>query len=147
MRPSSFLALAFAAALIAVPRFAYAAPPLPPAASVATGVTRETNELRLLLALNGRPTYLGRISATTSAKNNADATAFTIPADAKVLLVCVSAAVRILPDTDATEDITTANGVPIEAGKCWWLILKTDDTHLQAITESSTSNVDVWRLD
>jgi hypothetical protein len=114
---------------------------------VANAVTRETTELRLLLALNGRPTYLGRISATTTAKNNADATAFVVPQDAKVLLVCASAAVKILPDTDATEDITTANGVPVAASGCWWLTLKETDTHLQAITASGTADVDVWRLD
>jgi hypothetical protein len=126
---------------------ANAAPALPPMAELVKGVTRETTELRLLLALNGRPTYLGRISATTSAKNNADATAFTIPQDAKVLLVCSSAAVRILPDTDVTEDITTANGVPVAANACWWMILKTADEYLQAITAAGTADVDVWRLD
>lgn len=113
----------------------------------AEAVTRETTELRLLLALNGRPTYLGRISATTTAKNNADATAFAIPQAAKVLLACTSAAVRILPDTDDTEDITTANGVPVAAGACWWMILNASDSYIQAITESGTANVDVWRLD
>lgn len=110
-------------------------------------VTRETTETRLMLALNGRPTYLGRISATTSAKNNTSATAFAIPDDAKVLLICVDAAVRILPDIDTTTDITTSNGVPLQANTCFWMILKTVDVYLQAITATGTANVDVWRLD
>ena len=113
----------------------------------ARAVTRETNELRLTMALNGRPTYLGRISATTTAKNNADATAFDIPAAARLLLVCSDAAVKILPDTDVTEDITTATGVPLAASACWWMTLNADDKYLQAITATGTANVDVWRLD
>lgn len=133
--------------LLVVAPAALAAPPIPPAAQTALAVTRETTELRLLLALNGSPTYLGKISATTSAKNNADATAFDIPDSAKVLLLCASAAVKWLPDTDATEDITTTNGVPLEAGKCWWLILKDTQRYLQAITDSGTSDLSVWRLD
>lgn len=136
----------FAAILALAALSVSAAPPVPPV-SLVQGVTRETTEVRLTLALNGRPTYLGRISATTTAKNNADATAFDIPADARVLLICSSAAVKILPDTDVTEDITTANGVPVAANGCWWMILKTADVYLQAITASGTADVDVWRLD
>lgn len=123
------------------------ASPLGAVSSATLGITRGTSELGLLLALNGSPTYLGRIGAGTAAKNNADATAFDIPADAKVLLIYASAAVRVLPDTDATEDITVANGVPIKADERFYMVLKANQSYLQAITAVGTADVDVWRLD
>jgi hypothetical protein len=106
---------------------------------------RTVDQTDLVRALNGSPEYLGTISATTSAKNNADTTAFTIPPGSLLLIIPV-AAVKILPDTNATEDITTANGVPLIAGEKFYLLLKNNENHLQAITDSSTSDVKVWRI-
>jgi hypothetical protein len=113
----------------------------------AFAATRNVSEVGLLLGLNGSPTYLGAISATTSAKNNADATAFTIEPDQKILLLHATAAVKVLGDTNATEDITVTNGLPIKADEKWVLILKSTQANVQAITDSSTSTVSFWSLD
>jgi hypothetical protein len=133
MRAHRFASLALAALLF-----------VPLAASHAAG-ERTVDQTDLVRALNGSPAYLGTISATTSAKNNADTTAFTIPAGS-LLLIVPSAAVKILADDNATEDITTANGVPLIAGEKFYLLMTSTQTHLQAITDSSTSDVKVWRV-
>ncbi len=116
-----------------------------PLVAIAAG-TRSADQTDTIKALNGSPVYLGRISAGTSAKNNADTTAFTIPAGS-LLLIIPSAAVKVLADNDATEGITTTNGVPLVAAEKYYLLLRSDQAYLQAITVSSTSDVDVWRLE
>ncbi len=116
-----------------------------PGVASATG-TRGGDLKALVQCLNGSPRYLGKISATTSAKNNADTTAFTIPAGS-CLLIVPSAAVKVYPDKDATEDITTTNGVPLAAAEKFYMLLRTDEAYLQAITDSSTSDVYVWRME
>lgn len=118
---------------------------MPAVPSDAAGL-RTAGETDLIRGLNGSPVYLGRISATTSAKNNADTTAFTIPAGS-LLLIIPSAAVKVLGDANATEDITTTNGVPLAASEKFYLLLRSDQAFLQAITASGTSDVDVWRLE
>ncbi len=133
MRAHRFVALALAALLF-----------VPLAASHAAG-ERTVDQTDLVRALNGSPEYLGEISATTSAKNNADTTAFTIPAGSLLLIIPV-AAVKVLADTNATEDITVANGIPLIAGEKFYLLLRSDQNHLQAITDTSTSAVKVWRV-
>jgi hypothetical protein len=117
------------------------------AASGAIAANRLSPDSRLLMTLNGRATYLGRISATTSAKNNADTTAFDIPTGTKVLMVCTSNHVRVLADTNVTEDITIANGVLVLANTCTKMILLTTDVYLQAITNYGSADVDVWKLE
>lgn len=107
---------------------------------------RNADQTRLIQGLNGSPVYLGRISATTSAKNNADTTAFTIPAGS-LLLIVSSAAVSVLGDNDATEDVAATTGVPLAANEKFYMLLKSNQAYLQAITPSSTANVDVWRLE
>ncbi len=114
-------------------------------AALAVG-TRTADHADLIRALNGSPTFLGCIAATTSAKNNADSTAFTITAGS-LLLIVPTAAVKILPDTNATEDVTTTTGIPLAALEKFYLLMKSDQTYLQAITDSSTSTVCVWRLE
>lgn len=113
--------------------------------SLAAG-TRTADQTDLIRGLNGSPVYLGRIAATTSAKNNADATAFTIP-PGSLLLIISSAAVSVLGDKDATEDVTATTGVPLAANEKFYLLLRSDQAYLQVITPSSTANVDVWRLE
>lgn len=113
----------------------------------AMGEGARTADLRgLVQCLNGSPTYLGKISATTSAKNNADTTAFTIN-KGDCLLIIPSAAVKVLGDVDATEDITTTTGVPLAASEKFVMLLRSNQNYLQAITDSSTSDVYVWRLE
>ena len=109
-------------------------------------MTRYSTLQDLMRALNGSPKYLGRISATTSAKNNADATAFDIPSGS-LLLIYTSAAVNVLGSNSATEVVTATTGVPLAAAEKFYLLLKPDEKYLEAITPSSTANVDVWRLE
>lgn len=107
---------------------------------------RSADLTTLVQGLNGSPRYLGRISAGTSAKNNADTTAFSIPAGS-LLCIYSSAAVRVLGDTNATEDITTTNGFPVAATTVWCTLLRSDQAYLQAITASGSADVDVWRME
>lgn len=106
---------------------------------------RKLDMEQLMRALNGSPKYLGRISATTSAKNNADSTAFTIP-KGSLLLIIPSAAVSVMGAATATETVTATTGVPLAANEKFYLLLGKSELYLEAITPSSTANVDVWRL-
>lgn len=107
---------------------------------------RKASEKLLARAIHGSPTYLGRVSAGTAAKNNTDTTAFAIPAGS-LLLIIPSAAVKVKAGKAIATSITTANGVPLATLEKFYMLLGSDEAYLEAITDSSTSNVDVWRLE
>ncbi len=109
---------------------------------------------RLDAATNGRPTFLGKIIATTT-KNNHDtavpfndaATGATSPTLAgKLLLIQTDAAGYIYPGTTNTATVTTANGVLLAAGERVVMNMGELDGWLAALAVSGTMNVRVWEL-
>lgn len=117
-----------------------------PAAPARAAGMRTADLTSLVRGLNGNPVYLGRIAVTTSAKNNADTTAFTIPSGS-LLCMYASAAVRVLGDNDATESVTATTGFPVAATTVFCMLLRSDQAYLQAIAASGTADLDVWRME
>ncbi len=95
--------------------------------------------------LNGVPTFLGTIIATTT-KNQADtASPFVIPAGQFLLVQC-DAATYLLPGVSAAT-VTTANGVKVIADEKYYIMLKSGQYSLAALAVTGTVNCKVWRLD
>lgn len=114
--------------------------------------TRQADLRGVIFKLNGSLKFLGRIDATSSAKDNTNCTTpFTIPLGATIL-ISTDAAVRYLPgDSAASGTIVTTGGantgVPLKADEKLITILKTHQKWVQARTASSTANVDFWLVE
>jgi hypothetical protein len=102
-----------------------------------------SNPAHVLNTLNGRPTYLGTITATT-VKTNADtAVPFTLN-PGTVLLIQADAEGYFSVGSAAT--LTASNGVLLQAKEKFLLILAGDDRTLQALPVSGTLNLSVHQL-
>lgn len=118
----------------------------PPAYAVPTNSSRNFGEISTVRLLNGTPTYLGTITATTTKNNNSTASPFTIPLGQFVLVQC-DAATYVLPGTTTGATVTTSNGVKIIADEKYYLMLTLDQAYLAALAVTGTVNCKVWRMD
>lgn len=97
----------------------------------------------LTAALNGVPTYLGTIAASTTSKTQATtAVPFTIPTGVLLLLVADAAVVFTVGSS-----VTATTGIPLAATEKWTTALRQSSTGLAAITASGTANLLVFRLE
>lgn len=109
---------------------------------------------QVLGELNGSPRYLGTLAVTTTgqASNFSNAPRFGPGAQ---LLVQADAACFILGGTSGTANITTGNGVALQAGQTFYIRLRSPkfgvglagETHIQAITATGTANLKVWMME
>lgn len=108
---------------------------------------------QILGELNGSPRYVGTLAVTTSAASTNFSGAARFGPGVQ-LLVQADAACLILGGV-STPDITTANGVALQAGQTFYLRLRVRkpgiglaaETHIQAITASGTANLKVWMME
>jgi len=96
---------------------------------------RLSSERNLLFALNGRPTYVNSISASTTSAN------LTV-GDGALLLIQPSADVFIHVGSTAV----AASSVKVAADEKFYLMLRKGETTISAITASGTSTVKVFTL-
>lgn len=113
-----------------------------------------TSVSQVLGELNGSPRYLGTLALTTSgqASNFANTPRFGPGAQ---LLIQADAACLVLGGTSGVSDISTANGVALQAGQTFYLRLRSPkpgiglagETHIQGITATGTANLKVWMME
>jgi hypothetical protein len=99
--------------------------------------------------LNGSPSYLGTIVATTTKNNHDTATPFVNTGDALAgltLLVQSDVACYVLAGTANTATVTTGNGVKLEANEKYVITMSDRQGWLAALAVSGTANVKVWQL-
>ncbi len=111
------------------------------------GAARIEDNLPLLTQrLNGSPSYLGTIVATTTKNNHDTAAPFNDTTNAltgKVLLIQPDAACYVLPGIVNTTTVTTANGLYLGANERVILTM----TPLQGwLAVVGTANLKVWEL-
>jgi hypothetical protein len=104
----------------------------------------------------GSPRYLGTTDCTTTSKTNAQATtAYPASGDlsGKCLLIynaSTTVDVHVHPVSSSTGTVTTNrtgnHGAPVKPGSFVEITMGGSDSHLAAITASSTANLDVWEL-
>lgn len=110
------------------------------------------DQVKLLQAINGAPTYLGSIVTTSAAaKNNSDtAVAFNGSAapylKGKMLLIQTSGVCYILPVSSASGAVTSANGIKLAADERVILTMDGARGFLSVIRDSSDVTVKVWEL-
>ncbi len=106
----------------------------------------------LTQAINGNPTFLGVIIATTTKNNSDTATPFSATGNAlqsKVLMVQPDAACYIYTGALNTQTVTgtaTGNGVLLAAGERCILTMAPDKGFLACVSVSGTTNLKVWEL-
>ncbi len=109
------------------------------------------DEVKLLQAINGAPTYLGTITTTSAAaKNNSDtSSAFNTAAPllkGKVLLLQASGTCYILPVSSASGAVTSATGIKLAQDERVQLTMDNTRGYLSVIRDSSDVSVKVWEL-
>lgn len=101
-------------------------------------------------ALNGLPTYLGVIVATTTKNNHDTATPFNNTGDAlkgKTLLLQPDAACFVYWGTANTATATTTNGVRLGANERVTMAMSpTSATWIACVSVTGTTNLRVWEL-
>lgn len=100
-------------------------------------------------ALNGSPSYLGTIIATTTKNNHDTATPFNDTGDAlkgKALMVQPDTACYILAGATNAGTVTTSNGVKLAADERVILTMTRDQGWLACVAVSGTTNLKVWEL-
>lgn len=108
---------------------------------------------QVLGELNGSPRYIGTLAVTTSAQSSNFTNTARFGPGAQ-LLVQADAACFVLGGV-STPDITTANGVQLQAGQTFYIRLRAPkfgvglagETHIQAITATGTANLKVWMME
>lgn len=104
-----------------------------------------------VVALNGSPSYLGTIDATTTSKTNHQATTpFNNTGDGlsgKVLLIQSNSDVFLLPVSTNTGTVTTTTGVKIRADERVMLTMTQRHNWLAVICASGTANVRIWEME
>lgn len=99
--------------------------------------------------LNGCPSYLGVIVATTTKNNHDTAVPFNNTGEAlkgKVLLFQSDVAFYLYPGTTNAVTATTANGIYIAANVVYPLVMGSSYGWVAALSSSGTANVRVWEL-
>ena len=99
--------------------------------------------------LNGCPSYLGVIVATTTKNNHDTAAAFNNTGEAlkgKVLLLQSDAAFYLYPGTTNAATASTTNGVLVAANERVVMVMGSSYGWVAALSVSGTANVKVWEL-
>lgn len=110
-------------------------------AGTAEAQRRPSNQYALELMLNGSPTLLETISATTSTRN---AEAFS---GGEVLLLQSDVAFYVAAGDD-TVTVSSETGLLVAAGRDYVLILKPNQTHIAVMPVSAgTAAVKVFQLE
>lgn len=108
---------------------------------------------QVLGELNGSPRYIGTLAVTTTGQSSNFSNAARFGPGVQ-LLVQADAACLVLGGVSVS-DISTANGVALQAGQTFYLRLRVGkpgiglaaETHIQAITASGTANLKVWMME
>lgn len=108
-------------------------------AAAAYAATRDLDVSGSIKALNGQPTYLGVIAATTSKTNASTAVPFTIIGGSLLLIQC-DASAHVL----AASTVTTATGVKVAADEKFYLLLKKAQTTVAVI---DAANCSFWTVE
>ena len=107
---------------------------------------------QLTQALNGSPTFLGVIVATTTKNNHDTATPFNNTGDAlkgKVLMLQADAACYVYPGTLNTATVTgsaTGNGVLLAVAERVIVTMAADQGWMACVSVSGTTNLKIWEL-
>jgi hypothetical protein len=107
------------------------------------------NGLPLADALNGSPTHLGTIVATTTKNNHDTASAFNNTGDAlkgKLLMLQPDAACYVLAGTTNAATVTTTNGVKLAADERVLIRMRENQGWLACVSVTGTTNCRVWEL-
>lgn len=100
-------------------------------------------------AVNGSPSYLGTIVATTTKNNHDTAAPFNDTGDAlkgKTIMVQPDTACYILAGSANTSTVTTANGVKLAADERVTITMTRDQGWLACLAVSGTTNLKVWEM-
>lgn len=100
-------------------------------------------------ALNGSPSYLGVIVATTTKNNHDTAAPFNNTGDAlkgRVLLLQPDAACYVLAGILNTATVTTTNGVKLQADERVILTMTASQGWLACVSVTGTTNLKVWEM-
>ncbi len=109
--------------------------------------TIRLNGDRANLALNGSPTFLGVIVATTTKNNHDTVAAFNNTGDAlkgKIVMIQSDAACYVLAGSLNTSTVTTANGVKLAPDERVIITMSRDQGWLAGLAVSGTANIRVW---
>lgn len=115
---------------------------------------RVGNLRQIMLGLNGSPTYLGTIDASSTGKSQATATSsFTIPPGA-ILLLQTDASVFVVPTLTSDGKLTVAGSaqatsamVQIDVSPVgFYLVMTQDKPYLWCRNTTGTSNVKVFQV-
>lgn len=102
-----------------------------------------------IITLNGTPTFLGTITATTTKNNHDTSSPFNNTSDALkgwVLMVQCDAAGYLLPGTTNAAAVTTTNGIKVAADEKYIFIMSVQHGWLAALAVTGTLNCKVWRF-
>jgi hypothetical protein len=100
--------------------------------------------------LNGSPSFLGTIVATTTKNNHDTATPFNNTGTGlggKMLLVQPDTACYVYRGTANTATVTTANGVKLAADERKIITLRSEQGWLAALAVSGTCNLKGWEME
>ena len=108
---------------------------------------RYSNDLTTIL--NGVPTYLGVVVATTTKNNHDTAVPFNDTGEAlkgKVIMLQSDAAFYFNAGTVNTGTATTTNGVLVAAGERVILVMGSSYGWMACLAVSGTANIKFWEL-
>lgn len=107
---------------------------------------RQSQSFNTLQALNGSPSFLGTVTATTVKDNSNTSSTFTITGGSLLMVQCDAASYLLTASSAAAATLTSTNGVRVEAYEKFYLMLLNKEQWLQALAVTGTINCKVWRM-